>query len=58
MYAGDKTVQIRVRITPDQVSRLDTQAALAGVCRSEYLRAALVEQVSRDESVHEARETT
>ena len=58
MYAGDKTVQIRVRISPEQVSRLDTQAALAGVNRSEYLRTALVEQVSRDESIREAREST
>ena len=51
MYAGDKTVQIRVRISPDQAARLDHNADLDGCTRSEYLRRALEVQLTAAEDL-------
>ena len=49
MYAGDKTVQIRVRLSPDQAAKLDHNAELDGCTRSEYLRRALEVQLTAAE---------
>ena len=51
MYAGDKTVQVRVRLSPDLAARLDHNAHLDGVTRSEYLRRSLEVQLTADEDL-------
>ena len=58
MYAGDKTVQVRVRLSPDQAARLDSNAHGRGITRSEYIRNALEVELKAEENVRRMREHT
>ena len=51
MHAGDKTVQIRVRLSPDQAARLDSHTHDRGITRSEYIRKAIEVQLTADEDL-------